>query len=232
MAPRFLAALASLALALSVLLWRQGVSHSLSANISSSTRASTKTLPHACGRRKAMHNSAGALLSLVGTSQVNSAHGRSSPLPGQPKKLSLARTKIPREDFTEGPQGLLFFDLESGGGTPAKNGERVAIHYSLKWKGITIATSRQGAGVTGGSPYGFDVGQNPGDPGSAFIKGLDLAVVGMQVGGVRRVIVPPELAYGNRQVQEISPNSEVILDIELLSVARNSIPGLNKSVRI
>eukprot|EP00468_Gymnochlora_sp_CCMP2014_P000669 CAMPEP_0167743696 /NCGR_PEP_ID=MMETSP0110_2-20121227/2157_1 /TAXON_ID=629695 /ORGANISM="Gymnochlora sp., Strain CCMP2014" /LENGTH=146 /DNA_ID=CAMNT_0007628091 /DNA_START=937 /DNA_END=1377 /DNA_ORIENTATION=- len=146
--------------------------------------------------------------------------------------MSLARTKIPREDFTSGPDGLLFFDLEKGGGGLAQEGERVAIHYSLKWKGITISTSRQGAGVTGGNPYGFDIGQPIGEPASAFIKGLDLGVRGMAVGGVRRIIVPPELAYGNRQVQEISPNSEVLLDIELLSIKRSDILGLNRSVRI
>mmetsp|Transcript_2511 Transcript_2511/g.4639 ORF Transcript_2511/g.4639 Transcript_2511/m.4639 type:complete len:248 (-) Transcript_2511:183-926(-) len=157
---------------------------------------------------------------------------RSAPLPGQGNKKSLARTKIPREDFTEGPRGLLYYDIETGGGGEVKEGQRIAIHYSLKWKGITISTSRQGAGVTGGNPYGFDVGEQPGDPGSAFIKGLDLAVLGMQVGGVRRVIVPPELAYGNRQVQEISPNSELMIDIELLSIKTSTILGLNKSVRI
>eukprot|EP00465_Bigelowiella_longifila_P008244 CAMPEP_0185252738 /NCGR_PEP_ID=MMETSP1359-20130426/1740_1 /TAXON_ID=552665 /ORGANISM="Bigelowiella longifila, Strain CCMP242" /LENGTH=256 /DNA_ID=CAMNT_0027834979 /DNA_START=1 /DNA_END=771 /DNA_ORIENTATION=- len=157
---------------------------------------------------------------------------RSSQLPGEGPKKSLARMKIPREDYTSGPEGLLYYDIEEGGGGEAKKGQRVAIHYSLKWSGITIATSRQGAGVTGGNPYGFDIGEKVGDPGSAFIKGLDLAVQGMRVGGVRRVIVPPELAYGNRQVQEISPNSEVMLDIELLSIKTTDVLGLNRSVKI
>jgi len=148
------------------------------------------------------------------------------------KKTSLAKTKIPREEFLSGPEGLLYYDLEDGAGPPAKKGQRVVVHYSLKWKGVTIATSRVGAGVTGGNPYGWDLGEEVGDPGSAFIKGLDLATEGMQVGGVRRVIVPPSLAYGNRQVQEISPNSEVMLDIELLSIKTTSVLGLNRSVRL
>jgi len=157
---------------------------------------------------------------------------KSSPLPGQPKKQSLARLKIPRDEYTPGPKGLLYYDIETGGGGSPKKGQRVVVHYSLKWKGITIITSRQGAGVTGGNPYGFDVGEQPGDPGAAFIKGLDLAVEGMQVGGVRRVIVPPELAYGKRQVGEIEPNSEVMLDIELLSIKTSDVLGLNRSVRL
>jgi len=129
------------------------------------------------GTTSALIASGGAL-----TGGQNAQARRSSPLPGEggPKK-SLARMKIPREDYTPGPEGLLYFDIEEGGGGEAKKGQRIAIHYSLKWSGITIATSRQGAGVTGGNPYGFDVGEKVGDPGSAFIKGLDLAVQGMKV---------------------------------------------------
>jgi len=137
------------------------------------------------GRRTAMiRGTTSALIASGGalTGGQNAQARRSSPLPGEggPKK-SLARMKIPREDYTPGPEGLLYFDIEEGGGGEAKKGQRIAIHYSLKWSGITIATSRQGAGVTGGNPYGFDVGEKVGDPGSAFIKGLDLAVQGMKV---------------------------------------------------
>ncbi|TKY53427.1 Peptidyl-prolyl cis-trans isomerase FKBP16-4 [Spatholobus suberectus] len=55
-------------------------------------------------------------------------------------------------------------------------------------------------------PYGFDVGQ----PERGTIhKGLDLGVQGMRVGGQRLLIVPPELAYGSKGVQEIPPNSTI-----------------------
>lgn len=69
------------------------------------------------------------------------------------------------------------------------------VHYECKWKGITFLTSRQGVGVTGGEPYGFDVGATGN---TMALKGLDLGVRGMRVGGVRKMIVPPELAYGSR----------------------------------
>ena len=132
-----------------------------------------------------------------------------------------------------------------------REGDRVAVHYDLKFRNITLSTSRQGAGVTGGNPYGFDVG-GFGIPGGPFIKGMDLGVQvrtsqrrtwgagrgrgrshtgpmlthpppaltcqGMGKGQVRRLIVPPELGYGNRAVQDIPANATLTLDLELLSI--------------
>jgi len=92
------------------------------------------------------------------------------------------------------------------------------VHYVARWKGITFMTSRQGLGVGGGTPYGFDVGQS--EKGSV-LKGLDLGVLGMKVGGQRLLIVPPELAYGSKGVQEIPPNATIELDVELLSIKQS-----------
>ncbi|KAK6140026.1 hypothetical protein DH2020_026242 [Rehmannia glutinosa] len=92
------------------------------------------------------------------------------------------------------------------------------VHYVAKWKGITFMTSRQGLGVGGGTPYGFDVGDSER---GAVLKGLDLGVEGMRVGGQRLLIVPPELAYGNKGVQEIPPNATIELDVELLAIKQN-----------
>jgi hypothetical protein len=56
---------------------------------------------------------------------------------------------------------------------------------------LHAARCRQGIGVTGGNPLGFDVGAVPGAGGT--LKGLDLGVRGMKVGGRRKLLVPPEL---------------------------------------
>jgi len=53
---------------------------------------------------------------------------------------------------------------------------------------LTISTSRVGMGVTGGVPYGFDLGTKAGTPGGPFIEGINQGVVGMQVGGQRKII--------------------------------------------
>ena len=102
-------------------------------------------------------------------------------------------------------------------------GARVAVHYDLKFRSVTVGTSRQGAGVTGGTPIGFTVGQPAGEPGGPFIQAFNEGIKGMGVGTVRRMIVPPEYAYGPNEVMEIPANGTVTLDLELLSVAKDPI---------
>ncbi|KAI4300388.1 hypothetical protein L6164_033773 [Bauhinia variegata] len=130
-------------------------------------------------------------------------------------RRALRGAKIPESEFTTLPNGLKYYDLKVGSGAEAVKGSRVAVHYVAKWKNITFMTSRQGMGVGGGTPYGFDVGQS--ERGNV-LKGLDLGVQGMRVGGQRLLIVPPELAYGSKGILEIPPNATIELDVELLSI--------------
>jgi FKBP-type peptidyl-prolyl cis-trans isomerase len=60
--------------------------------------------------------------------------------------------------------------------------------------------------------YSFVVGANQ------VLKGFDQGVVGMKVGGTRRVIVPPALAYGSSGFQNIPPNAALVFDIALVNV--------------
>jgi len=134
-------------------------------------------------------------------------------------RRALRASKIPESEFTTLPNGLKYYDIKVGSGAQAVKGSRVAVHYVAKWKGITFMTSRQGLGVGGGTPYGFDVGNS--ERGNV-LKGLDLGVEGMKVGGQRLIIVPPELAYGKKGVQEIPPNATIELDVELLSIKQSA----------
>ncbi|PPD90038.1 hypothetical protein GOBAR_DD13034 [Gossypium barbadense] len=133
-------------------------------------------------------------------------------------RRALRGAKIPETEFTTLPNGLKYYDLKVGSGLKAVKGSRVAVHYVAKWRGVTFMTSRQGLGVGGGTPYGFDIGQS--ERGNV-LKGLDLGVEGMRVGGQRLLIVPPELAYGKKGVQEIPPNATIELDVELLSIKQS-----------
>ncbi|KAM7265032.1 hypothetical protein ACFE04_002715 [Oxalis oulophora] len=133
-------------------------------------------------------------------------------------RRALRASKIPESEFTTLPNGLKYYDIKVGGGKEAVKGSRVAVHYVAKWKGITFMTSRQGMGVGGGTPYGFDVGES--ERGNV-LKGLDVGVQGMRVGGQRLLLVPPQLAYGSKGVQEIPPNATIELDVELLSIKQS-----------
>ncbi|KAH9674897.1 peptidyl-prolyl cis-trans isomerase FKBP16-4 [Citrus sinensis] len=108
-------------------------------------------------------------------------------------RRALRASKIPESEFTTLPNGLKYYDVKVGGGPVAKKGSRVA-------------------------PYGFDVGQS--ERGNV-LKGLDLGVEGMHVGGQRLLIVPPELAYGSKGVQEIPPNATIEIDVELLTIKQS-----------
>ncbi|KAG8080950.1 hypothetical protein GUJ93_ZPchr0007g3331 [Zizania palustris] len=94
-------------------------------------------------------------------------------------RRALRASKIPESEFTTLPNGLKYYDISVGTGAKAVKGSRVAVHYVAKWKGITFMTSRQGLGVGGGTPYGFDIGNS--ERGNV-LKGLDLGVEGMKAG--------------------------------------------------
>lgn len=126
---------------------------------------------------------------------------------------------MPESAYTDGPDGLKIYDVVVGKGQEAELGQRVVVHFEAKWKGVTFITSRQGLGVTGGSPLGFDVGaQGPG----GTLKGLDLGVRGMRIGGRRKLLVPPNLAYGDKGVGEVPPGATLEFDVELLSIKQDA----------
>ncbi|XP_057983826.1 peptidyl-prolyl cis-trans isomerase FKBP16-4, chloroplastic-like isoform X2 [Malania oleifera] len=170
------------------------------------------------GRRELM----GCLLSAAAGMYICDVAGAVST-----SRRALRGAKIPESEYTTLPSGLKYYDLKVGDGTEAVKGSRVAVHYVAKWKGITFMTSRQGLGVGGGTPYGFDVGQS--ERGSV-LKGLDLGVQGMRVGGQRLLIVPPKLAYGSKGIQEIPPNATIELDVELLAIKESPFGSAAKIV--
>jgi FKBP-type peptidyl-prolyl cis-trans isomerase len=137
------------------------------------------------------------------------------------------RAEVPESEYKELADGLKYYDVKVGGGQLAKVGDRVAVHYEARWRGITFMTSRQGMGVTGGSPIGFDIGT---DPKYGTLPGLDLGVRGMRVGGQRLLIVPPELAYGEKGIGEIPGNATLTFTVELLSIKTSPLGSRVKLV--
>ena len=104
-------------------------------------------------------------------------------------------------------------DLRLGTGAEALSGSTVGVRYTL-WlydssksdgKGLELETS-------GTSSSSFQLGAN------AVIEGWDRGVPGMRVGGQRRLVVPPDLAYGDTRSGIVPPNATLVFDIELVSV--------------
>ena len=107
-------------------------------------------------------------------------------------------------------------DITVGTGTAAAVGQTLRVYYT-GWLYSETATDNKG-GVfdsnTTGLGFSFTVGTG------AVIKGWDQGVPGMKVGGKRRLIIPPELAYGvNGSGSVIPGNATLIFEIELLGVA-------------
>jgi FKBP-type peptidyl-prolyl cis-trans isomerase FkpA len=106
-------------------------------------------------------------------------------------------------------------DLRVGTGAEAVVGRAVTVHYTgwlfdpdgPEQKGMQFDSS-----ISRGQPFPFTVGAG------GVIRGWDQGVPGMRVGGQRRLIIPPSLAYGAAGRGSIPANATLVFDIELLSV--------------
>jgi FKBP-type peptidyl-prolyl cis-trans isomerase len=99
-------------------------------------------------------------------------------------------------------------DSVVGKGAEAVSGKSVTVHYTGTLKDGTKFDSS----VDRKEPFTFSLGAGQ------VIKGWDQGVVGMKVGGKRKLTIPAELAYGANAVGAIPANSTLIFDIELLEV--------------
>ena len=100
-------------------------------------------------------------------------------------------------------------DLKIGTGAEAKAGQHVTVHYvGTLTNGSKFDSSRD-------RNEGFDFKLGAGQ----VIKGWDQGVAGMKVGTVRKLTIPPHLAYGERGFPgAIPPNSTLVFEVELLDV--------------
>jgi FKBP-type peptidyl-prolyl cis-trans isomerase len=103
-------------------------------------------------------------------------------------------------------------DLVVGTLAEATNGSRATVSYT-GWLYDSTRPDGKGAQVDSSPNFSFVLGTGQ------VIRGWDQGVLGMRVGGRRRLVIPPELAYGSAGAgSAIPPNATLLFDIELLSV--------------
>lgn len=100
-------------------------------------------------------------------------------------------------------------EVKTGAGPEAKAGDTVSVHYvGTLTNGKKFDSSRDR-----GKPFSFGLGKGQ------VIRGWDVGVAGMQVGGIRKLTIPAEEGYGARGAGAvIPPNATLLFEVELLSI--------------
>ncbi|HWH16016.1 MAG TPA: FKBP-type peptidyl-prolyl cis-trans isomerase [Candidatus Paceibacterota bacterium] len=107
------------------------------------------------------------------------------------------------------PTDLVITDVVVGSGPEATPGQMVTVHYVGALPDGTVFD----ASTNRGEPFTFQLGAGQ------VIRGWDEGVAGMKVGGKRRLVIPPDMAYGNQAVGGVIPaNATLLFEVELLAV--------------
>lgn len=104
--------------------------------------------------------------------------------------------------------GLQIFDEKIGTGAEALVGKTVSTQYI----GTLTDGTKFDSSIDRGQPFEFTLGLGK------VIKGWDLGIAGMRVGGVRKLIISPELGYGAQAIGPIPANSTLIFEVQLVGV--------------
>jgi FKBP-type peptidyl-prolyl cis-trans isomerase len=126
--------------------------------------------------------------------------------------LASACTDPPATPSTNAPFSQT--DLVLGTGATATNGGTLTVNYTGWFYDVTKPDFKglQFDSSIGSAPFVFTLGSQQ------VITGWDQGVAGMREGGQRRLVVPPQLAYGNTRSGVVPPNTTLVFDISLISV--------------
>lgn len=129
---------------------------------------------------------------------------------GDPTKVTYAKELgVDLNAMERLESGLYIQDLVVGTGTEATRGRQVTVDYTGWLPDGKMFDSSKPADR---NPLMFTLGQG------RVIEGWEQGLPGMKVGGVRKLVIPAELGYGDQSRGEIPANSVLIFDVELLSI--------------
>ena len=115
-----------------------------------------------------------------------------------------------KKDSITMDNGLVIEDIIEGDGKEANDYNKVVVNYTGKLEDGSVFDSSLSPGK---EPFTFTLGVG------SVIKGWDMGVKGMKVGGKRKLTIPPELGYGDRGAGNvIPPKATLIFEVELLEV--------------
>ena len=118
-------------------------------------------------------------------------------------------TKKMAEQTVTTESGLTYLDMTVGSGRLAELGDTASVHYT----GWLADGKRFDSSVDRKEPFSFRLGAGQ------VIKGWDEGVMGMKIGGKRKLTIPPQLGYGARGAGGvIPPNATLTFDVELLDL--------------
>lgn len=128
-----------------------------------------------------------------------------------PEPAPEPRAAVSAEPETPEPADLIKEDLVVGTGAEAKLGDKVKVNYTGRLlKTNFMFDTSVGPGK---KPFEFEIGKGK------VIKGWDQGVVGMKVGGKRKLTIPSRLGYGDKgQAPKIPGKSTLVFEVELLSI--------------
>lgn len=136
------------------------------------------------------------------------AYGPANPAPWDPESVALAADLgVDLAAMVLRSSGLYVEELQAGEGAPARRGDPVTLHYVGYLSDGTVVDRTED-----GDPVRFRLGRDP------VIRGWTEGVEGMKVGGVRRLVIRPSLAYGGRGQGKVPPNATLVFDVRLLAV--------------
>jgi len=138
-----------------------------------------------------------------------SSGGSQVQVAGRPESLTyVSELNVDLASMTKQPSGLYLQDLAVGTGAQAAPGTTVDVHYT-GW----LADGKKFDSSRGGAPFSFTIGRG------MVIAGWDEGVAGMKVGGKRKLVLPPELGYGEAGAGGvIPPGATLVFEVELLGV--------------